>query len=61
MTTHDINIAQNFCNNILLLKDEMTLQGNVLEILNATNLSATFQHRFLRIDHEKNCYWAVEY
>lgn len=44
MTLHDMNLAQQFCNRVLLLfPDRSTIQGNTSDILTTENLTRLYQ------------------
>lgn len=53
MSLHDVNLAQQYCNKILLLgEDGSVLMGAVEDVLNVDNLSWVYGHEFRRVTDE---------
>jgi iron complex transport system ATP-binding protein len=59
MSLHDINLAQRFCDHILLMyANGHTLQGTTSQILNATHLTQLYQHPIVCINHGDFIYFS---
>lgn len=63
MSLHDVNLAQQYCNKVLLLfGDGETLQGNTEDVLTQENLSRLYQHPLQAIfQNHKKPFWAPAY
>lgn len=58
MSLHDINLAQQFCDHILLLfADGDFLQGMKGEVLTPENLTRLYQHPMMVMEHNEVCYF----
>lgn len=60
MTLHDINLAQQFCDHLLLLFPKQNLYGPTEVVLNAANLTELYQHPILAIPHSHTTYWQAK-
>lgn len=62
MSLHDINLVQQFCDNVLLLfPDGGILQGSRADILQTENLSRLYQHPVEAIHHDGKLFWHPRY
>ena len=62
VTLHDMNMAQQFCNRILLLfQDGSIIQGTPQEVMTTENLSRLYHHPVKKISNgEITLWWPVE-
>jgi ABC-type cobalamin transport system ATPase subunit len=53
MTSHDINVSQQYASHVGLLKNQkLVFQGCTNDVLNLNNMQAIFEHQFVQIDSE---------
>ena len=58
MSSHDINLAQRYCNKILMMfPDGNTAHGTRDEMLNSENLTRLYQHPIDAVQDGKQTYW----
>jgi iron complex transport system ATP-binding protein len=61
MTMHDVNLARQFCDRVLLIFDDgETLQGTPDKMLTSANLSRLYHHPINVIAHEDRLFWYPE-
>lgn len=58
MALHDVNLAQQFCDHILLMfADGRTLQGSVDDVLTSENLTLLYQHPLHKLGNDPLSFW----
>lgn len=63
MSLHDLNLAQMFCDYVLLIFPEgQTIAGKTAEIFSASNLSKLYQHPVKKLlDNQQTPHWVAQY
>lgn len=62
MSLHDINLAQHYCNHVLLLyPDKEVLTGETNTVLTPDNVSRLYQHTMRKISLEDNSFWVSDF
>lgn len=60
MSLHDVNLAQQFCDHILLLFDEgEIMQGTTKDLLTEKNLTRLYQQPLQRLEVDGSVFWAM--